>query len=652
MSRPTWRRLGDAAAPVVRLGAPMIAFFLLQNLASLACLAFLGRLGTATLAGFGAAGAILGVVLALLYGFDTAVQALVSRATGAGDRGGIGQVLGDALAVSVPLGAGLTLALWGLGPRLVAGMLSDRVAAAAGGAYLQAWAPSLALLALTIPINAAWIGAGRPATAFLSTAVTAPAQAALTFLLVFGAGPISPAGVAGAGTASVLSCVAGAALQAVLLSRLRLVDAWRVPRLAGVMRILDIGWPVSAQQSLASLGLMVAYAIVAHLGDAGAAVINVLLSLTLLTIQSATGIGVAAATLVGQALGRGEPDEARRWGWRAVGVGVLLTGPLGLAAAVAPAPLLRLFLHDPATLAMAMWPARLIGLQVAADTAYRVLGYALRGAGATKVGAGVPFASLWLIQLPLMWWAGVALHQGVLGIVAVQVALNVAETVVLAAIWAGDFWTPKGLRAGALAAGRLAGASRIAILGGGGAGKSTLARQLGAALGLPVIHLDRLVFGPGWTRREAADVQVRLAALLGDAWIVEGTYSETAELTLPRADLVLWLDQPAWRRLWRSWRKTRDHRGKPRADRPDDCEEGFGWRYAGTVLGFGRWTPGVARWLAKTSATPVIRLRGDGDIAGLLARVGQPQLSTEPTRRAATGPARGAGAEGISAAAP
>ena len=331
----------------------------------------------------------------------------------------------------------------------------------------------------------------------------------------------------------------------------------------------------------------------------------------------------------------------------------MLTGPLGLAAAIAPEPLLRLFLHDPATLAMAVWPARLIGLTIAADTAYRVLGYALRGAGATKIGAGVPFASLWLIQLPLMWWFGLVLHQGALGMVAVQVGLNVAEAVVLAIVWAGDFWVPKDIRTGPVTdtLDNVPDATRIAILGGGGAGKSTLARRLGASLDLPVIHLDRIVFGPGWLPREPADVRARLAGLLGDAWIVEGTYSESAELTLPHADLVLWLDQPAWRRLWRAWRKTRDHRGKPRADRPDGCEEGFDWSYARTVLGFGRWTPGVERWLGELSATPVVRLRG-GDVARLLARAAQPQLSTAPTRRAATGPAREAGGEATSAAAP
>jgi putative MATE family efflux protein len=643
-------------APIMRLGAPLIAFFLVQSVVNLFCLAFIGRLGTATLAGVGGASAIYGVVLALLFGFDTGVQALVSRATGAGEAARLGGILGEALALAVPLGLGLSLALWSIGPSLLAGILSDPVAVSAGAAYLRAGAPTIVLLALTVPINAAWIGAGRPAIAFVVTGLTAPIQVGLTFLLVFGAGPVPALGVAGAGTASMLGCLAGAVLQLTLMRRLRLVSRWQAPTAAGMLRIVAIGWPVSAQQSFGQLGLMVAYATVAQLGDAGAAVINVLLNLTLVTIQSANGLGVAAATLVGHALGRGDPGDARRWGWRTAGWGAVLIGPFGLVAAVAPEPLLRLFLHDPATLALAMWPARLIGLNVAADTVHWVLCFAFRGAGATKIAAGVPFASLWLIQLPLMWWIGLGLRQGVLGMVKVQVALSVAEAVVLAIVWSGGFWVPKAL-APIRSVANLAGATRIAILGGAGAGKSTLARRLGSALDLPVIHLDRIVYDAGWSRIAPDLARERLAAQLGEAWIVDGVYTEALQLTLPVADLVLWLDQPTWRRLYRAWRKTRDHRGKPRADRPDGCEEAFGWSYAQGILEFGRWSADLERRLNAVSATPVVRLRGDREIARLLAEAAQPQVSLAPTRRAATGlgPPRAdaeIGAEGVSLAAP
>ena len=174
------------------------------------------------------------------------------------------------------------------------------------------------------------------------------------------------------------------------------------------------------------------------------------------------------------------------------------------------------------------------------------------------------------------------------------------------------------------AASALAGARRIAILGGAGAGKSTLSLALGRRLGLPVVHLDRLRFGPGWTEVEPAVFRRRIAeAAAGEAWVVDGTYGEARELMLPRAEVVLWLDQPALRRVWRAWRKVERHRGRPRADRPDGCEEGFGWPFVRTILAFGAWTPATAQWLrAGAPSAQIVRVSGDGDIRRLRRALG------------------------------
>ena len=175
---------------------------------------------------------------------------------------------------------------------------------------------------------------------------------------------------------------------------------------------------------------------------------------------------------------------------------------------------------------------------------------------------------------------------------------------------------------------------RVAILGGAGAGKSTLARRLGDALGAPVIHLDRLAYRAEWVRVDAETFRARLAPLVGaPTWVADGTYPEVADLVLGRADLILWLDQPVWRRLWRAWRKSRIHRGRPRADRPDGCEEAFGWGYAWQVIRFGGWSAELDRRL--TAATPgrVARLRGDGGVRQFLATLGGAS-SAAPDREA------------------
>jgi adenylate kinase family enzyme len=328
---------------------------------------------------------------------------------------------------------------------------------------------------------------------------------------------------------------------------------------------------------------------------------------------------VAAATLVGQSLGRGDPSAARAWGWRAMMVAIALTAPMGLLLALAPHAVLSPFLREPATLAAAIVPARIVGGGVAISTASIVLGFAFRGAGATKLAAVVPFVSLWLFQLPLMSWVGLHNHQGLVGMIWVLTAVTIADVIVLAALWASPTWTRVWIGAAASSRALPANLRRIAILGGAGAGKSTLARQLGQALGLRVIHLDLLAFGPGWATRDVEAARADLAkALAPGAWIVEGTYGWASELTLPAADLVLWLDQPVWRRLFRAWRKTVVHRGRPRADRPDGCDEGFGWDYARMVFSFGAWTPELATALDAAAGPRACRLRGDTDVRRLL----------------------------------
>jgi Na+-driven multidrug efflux pump len=438
---PSDATLLKRAGPILKLGAPLIGWSLIPTVVNIATVAMLGRLGNAAIAGVAVAGLVYGGISALLYGADTGVQAIVSRATGAGRPERIPDVLLSAYAGTVPLAAAIGAATWLAGPALVSLILPDRAAAAAGGAWIRLAAPSVVLLAVVLPTTAAWIGSGRPLIAAGITAAGGLLQAGLTFLFIFGAGPLRGLGAVGGALALDATLLAGVFVQLGLAASL--IDGFRRgrPRTAALGQIAKIGWPISAQQSLIQVASVGVFAVISQLGAAPAAIANVLLTVTGAPNQVSVGLGIAAATLVGQTLGRGDVSAARRWGWRTTWVVVAVTAPMGLPLALAPEAVLGFFLHDPATLAAAILPGRIAGFGVAVNTASIALGLAFRGAGATKIAAGVPFASLWLLQLPLMIWIGIGLGQGLVGMVWVLNTITAADVILLAVLWAGSVWT-------------------------------------------------------------------------------------------------------------------------------------------------------------------------------------------------------------------
>lgn len=98
---------------------------------------------------------------------------------------------------------------------------------------------------------------------------------------------------------------------------------------------------------------------------------------------------------------------------------------------------------------------------------------------------------------------------------------------------------------------------RIAIVGTSGSGKTTLARQLAALLGVPHVELDAFQWQPDWTPLDQGSFRERLAeALADDGWVVDGNYYSLRDLTLARADTLIWLDYPLPLVLWRVTSRT------------------------------------------------------------------------------------------------
>ncbi|MHC5674086.1 DNA topology modulation protein [Nostoc sp.] len=121
---------------------------------------------------------------------------------------------------------------------------------------------------------------------------------------------------------------------------------------------------------------------------------------------------------------------------------------------------------------------------------------------------------------------------------------------------------------------------KILIIGSGGAGKSTLARELGTILGLEVIHLDAWYWNPGWVETPKAEWQSIIQDLtLRESWIMDGNYGSTLDVRLSVADTVIFLDFPRLLCLSRVIKRRFMYSGQSRHDMASDCPERLNWEF-------------------------------------------------------------------------
>ncbi len=432
---------------VARLAAPV----LLEQFLSF-CVGFFdtylsGQLGVESTSAVGFA-AYVGWLASMLFSLVAAgTTALVARQWGAGDREAANRTLNRSVALACVVGLGISVVLYATAPVFVDLLGLERHSRAVAVHYLRFECLAHTGTAITLAAAAALRGAGDMRTPMWVLGLVSVLNVLFSVTLVYGVrlpvGELPALGIDGIVLGTVLARYCGlAAMLAVLMRGLDgLQLRWRELRVRGglVRRILRIGMPAAIDGALTWLGHLLFLRIISGL-DAGTgasvafAAHVVGIRVESLTYLPATAWGLAASTLVGQLLGAGRPEEARRAGVTAVVQCAILGAVIGATFFVFAEPIFALMHDDPRVRAAGVPAFRVLGLFQVALVLSIVYKFGLRGAGDTRFPLWSNLLGIYGIRLPVAYLCAYGWPGGLLG-AWIGMFADVTVRAVLVAWW-------------------------------------------------------------------------------------------------------------------------------------------------------------------------------------------------------------------------
>lgn len=427
---------------ILVLALPIIGGMVSQNVLNLVDTAMVGTLGDSALAAVGLGGFVNFMFMALILGVSTGVQVTSARRKGQGLVDQTAVPLNTGLAMVLATAPVLTVFLYAWLPDIYPWFNDDPEVVQQGVPYLRWRVLAITIVGCNFAFRGYWNAVDLSRFYMGTLIVMHSTNIFLNWVFIFGHLGAPAMGAAGAGLASALSTAVGLCIYLLLGLRharshgfLRQLPTGR--EVAGLFRL---SLPTGVQQLFFSTGFVVLFWIIGQVGTRELAGASVLINLLLVALLPGLGLGLAASTLVGQALGRGHPDDAERWGWDVTKLAAALMAVIGLPIVLAPDPILGVFIKDPATMDVARLPAQIMGATMAIEAVGLVMMHALLGAGAARQVMMITICMQWVVFLPLAYVAGPVLGFGLLTIWLMQGGYRGVQAVILARLWRRRGW--------------------------------------------------------------------------------------------------------------------------------------------------------------------------------------------------------------------
>lgn len=390
---------------VAALALPLVLNSTVQAVLNLTDTWFIGRLSTTATAAIASVHWLVLLALFLIGGVAMGVQTLVAQAYGAGRFRRASQAAWMGLWAALLTTPAFALAIWQSPRWLGLFGLPPEVESLA----LEFWGPRMAGGPAATALWAAvayFNGIGRTRIPLAITLVVTVANIVLNELLIFRFG----LGIAGSGWATTIAQAIGVALALSVILRLepwrfRARLTWR-PNFARIGALAALGLPMAMTGS-ADIGAAALFQLMqVRMGVVDGAATQIVMIFTSLAFMPGIGVALAGTTLVGQAIGAGDRDWARRLGNRIILTVSTFMGGLGIAMALLGSWLAPAFVNpaDPNAAAVVGLCQTLLWIAAAYqffDGVNFASAFCLRGAGDVRVPALLVLLLAALLFVPL-----------------------------------------------------------------------------------------------------------------------------------------------------------------------------------------------------------------------------------------------------------
>ena len=407
---------------VLKIASPAVAGLSAQMVVSVVDTAMVGRLENTSvvLAAMGLGMLATWAITSVFSSTATGTQVLVARRTGETDYAGAGSVLNNSLLLALVLGVVFGLPGYFFSYNIIDFFSSDHAVAVAGTGYMQWRFVGLLFFLFVVSYRGFFNGIGDTQVFMYSAIIINVTNIVLNYVLIFGAFGIRAMGLTGAGASNAIANVVGCVFffGATFLRRYRTRYRYyaRIGFRADILRqIVRISVPVSFQNILILLGFLVFVSITGLIGTSQQAASQVVITALFMSFLPCFGFGVGAQTLVGQSLGNGRRQMARRYGMEAARLATYFTIALGAVFILVPDWVIILITTNREVTEIARPILRIAGAAQVFYASGIVLAHALQAAGALVYVMLIEVLTHWVVFLPLCYLLGVRLGFGLPG---------------------------------------------------------------------------------------------------------------------------------------------------------------------------------------------------------------------------------------------